>query len=589
MNIFKIAYRSLQFRGVGSLLTIISMALGIMLVVGVLTIYGVVERSFKSNSSFGYDVIVGARGGSTQLMLNTVFYLSKPVENIPYEYYLAFRNKEKRQVELKRSIAYNTHVTRSQLRQIAEETAKLTPFGGPLDLFSEVCSDSLEQAEEKKMGLNVDGKLYIYTDVAVPIALGDYFNEKFRVVGTTPEFFSEIVLDIDTGRKFEFSDGRAFEEFNATNGFFEAVVGSTVARETNTKVGDIIYPIHGDPNSQNAHIHEQGFTVVGILKPTGTANDRVAFTNLEGHFLMEDHAKPMDEKGLFGLDSNPSPVTPVSWQETEETHEDNDQVGSHLVRTRLPIEQREVTAILIRSYSEDEEEEEDFAEGGASDDEDDDSEFITIGMGQAITAMVDESELESTLEWSAYRPARAQRAADAISPVYEVTSLFENFVSPIRWLLLVLTTMICVVSGISILVGIYNSMAQRQHEIAVMRALGAGRFKVMSIMLMESLLLALCGGMLGWVAGHTLNMFVSPFVEHNTGVTLGFFNFAPPVPFLSWIMPEGIPFLPGFDIESIKLSPEFLLIPGLILLAVVVGIYPAISAYRTDVSNSLSK
>ena len=35
--------------------------------------------------------------------------------------------------------------------------------------------------------------------------------------------------------------------------------------------------------------------------------------------------------------------------------------------------------------------------------------------------------------------------------------------------------MIVIVSGIGILVSIYNSMSERQHEIAVMRALGAGR------------------------------------------------------------------------------------------------------------------
>jgi putative ABC transport system permease protein len=71
MNVFKIAWRSIQHRGLGSLLTIISMALGVMTVVAVLTIHGVVSRSFKSNSSFGYNVIIGSRGGSMQLTLNT--------------------------------------------------------------------------------------------------------------------------------------------------------------------------------------------------------------------------------------------------------------------------------------------------------------------------------------------------------------------------------------------------------------------------------------------------------------------------------------------------------------------------------------
>ena len=40
-----------------------------------------------------------------------------------------------------------------------------------------------------------------------------------------------------------------------------------------------------------------------------------------------------------------------------------------------------------------------------------------------------------------------------------------------------------VVAGIGILVSIYNSMNDRKHEIAVMRALGAGRGTVMSVIL----------------------------------------------------------------------------------------------------------
>jgi putative ABC transport system permease protein len=90
------------------------MALGVMLVVAVLTIHGVVSESFKSNNSFGYNILVGARGGGLQLTLNTVYYLSTPVENIPYEYYLAFCDADTREEELKNSIAYASHEHESQ-------------------------------------------------------------------------------------------------------------------------------------------------------------------------------------------------------------------------------------------------------------------------------------------------------------------------------------------------------------------------------------------------------------------------------------------------------------------------------------------
>ena len=66
------------------------MALGVTLVVTVLAIYGRLSEAFRRNSSFGYNMIVGAKGGSLQLTLNSVYYLSDPIENIPYDYFLEF-------------------------------------------------------------------------------------------------------------------------------------------------------------------------------------------------------------------------------------------------------------------------------------------------------------------------------------------------------------------------------------------------------------------------------------------------------------------------------------------------------------------
>ena len=45
----------------------------------------------------------------------------------------------------------------------------------------------------------------------------------------------------------------------------------------------------------------------------------------------------------------------------------------------------------------------------------------------------------------------------------------------------------------------------------------------------------------------------------------------------------------GDAAERISLPLESLLIPALVLLAILVGIWPAISAYRTDVAKSLGK
>lgn len=738
-SVVKIAWKSVMHRRFAAFMTMCSMGLGVMLIVTVLTMFGVVSDSFKSNSSLGYDMLVGAKGGKLQLTLNSVFYLSDPIETIPYEYYLEFYGSDVRTPELKNSIAFRAHEANWQ----DYELAAVPLIGGPAGLMNDMIQSSIKRQALVDLKIEPDnwtgskskfnGRFDSLADLAIPINLGDYFHE-YRVVATQPTFFEELVVkydsrpvrnwehalhyfvapewedyqwesfidsilqqDVEFSTKslsagnlevlkkikkadleasffdelkyfcvengenseqriaqfhdtietwpemfehfgdaesvesfvseitsssdwsevmdvanrvlavqsskewsdysehiseadsplkkrdkqiilarlftspqweslvksyfenirykvrinieepFKFSDGRAFETNHSENGFYECVVGSVVAAARDVKVGDFINPRHGAPDG---HDHDQGFKVVGILAPTGSPNDRVVFANLEGFYLMEDHAKPIGDKGVQEMDKDDPTRGKTITKEA-------------LKKEPLPVEQREITAILVRS-----------------DDE--------YGMGSLMMAdPINEGLLRSSLNWSPYQPSKnvKQDAAQAVSPTEEIVVLLDMFVRPMQYALLFLTCMICLVSGISILVSIYNSMAERRHEIAVMRSLGASRILVLSIILCESIIIAICGGLLGWIGGHALNQAISPYVEKNTGVQLSFFEFAPP----ATIFPDR---LWGFDfpneaLESI--SPELLLIPGLIMLAILVGLYPAISAYFTDVSKSLGK
>jgi putative ABC transport system permease protein len=171
------------------------------------------------------------------------------------------------------------------------------------------------------------------------------------------------------------------------------------------------------------------------------------------------------------------------------------------------------------------------------------------------------------------------RTAQAVLPVREIFNLFDNIVGPIQAVLLLLTVMICIVSGLSILVSIYNSMSDRRHEIAVMRALGASRGTVFTIVLLEAILLAMGGAAIGFLAGHGLIWAGNGVIEEKTGVQIGFFDFAPPM--------EDVELWVGGPTLTIPFSTEIWVIPALIVLAIVVGFWPAVEAYRTDVARSL--
>jgi len=475
VSLWRIAWRSIQQRALASSLTAFSMALGVMLLVSVLSIHGVIERSFQTNASLGYNIILGAKGGKLQLTLNTVYYLSQPIENLPYDYYMEFLPAQRRDEESKNALS-------------PPETSR-------------------------------DGKYAPFVELAIPVCLGDYYGP-FRVVGTTPEMFEYLRFGPTGDRRYEFVAGRNFRAHSPEHGLFEAVVGGTVAREMKVKLGDRIATTHGDPEGAG---HGEQFAVVGILAPSGTPQDRAVFVNMEGFYLMEGHAKPME--AATDSHGHGARSRPTSFEE-------------QLALEPLPLEQREVTAILVRT--------------------------VSPIVGPGLANQINEGPV-----------------AQAVMPVREIYQLFDLFVRPAQMLLLLMSGLICIVSGVSILVSIYNSMSERRHEIAVMRALGAERQTVMTVILCESTILSVGGGMIGWVLGHGLNWALSPHLESRTGVSIGFFDLAPGVD-IAWLW--GSVSGAGFPV-----STELLLIPALLLLAVIVGIFPALTAYRADVAASLGQ
>lgn len=360
-----------------------------------------------------------------------------------------------------------------------------------------------------------DGKYAGSVEVAVPYCMGDSFivgENVYRVVATTPDLFNEIKYTTDADGNllgYEFAEGRNFKLENA----FEAVVGSVVAAQAKLKVGDVINPTHGISASGDKH---DAFKVVGVLAPTGTANDRGVFANAEGFYLLEGHARtdlkeedierPIGPRGPAKIDSPRGALPPPVLYDNE---------GGEL--TPLPEVEREVSSILL----------------------------LTTNFGQIAIGGINKDPTSP---------------AQVVAPTGVVTKLLANIVEPVRTVLLALTIMIVVVAAISILVSIYNSMSERAHDIAVMRALGASRTAVMLIILFESILLSVLGGLAGILLGHGLVGLVAPHVVETTGIRLNALEFD---------------------------QLELVILPALVGLASLVGLLPAISAYRTDVARAL--
>lgn len=355
---------------------------------------------------------------------------------------------------------------------------------------------------------------------AMPIAIGDTTEEGgFPIVGTIPEYFTIDYAPANAKRP-----ARAFRvDGRFIRGQWEAVVGSHVANANGWTVGTQFRMVHSGADD---HVHDEKFTVVGILAPTGMPFDKTVFVHLEGYYGISGHDKPLPEaiareREFFGLE----PFTPeqmaaeikrlkrkyhIHEHKPGETHHD------HVHET--PPVQKEVTSVLLQ--------------------------FKT-----PQAALLFEGRMKKGFR------------AMAVNPVRPMRQLLSDILGPVKLMLLALTALIILVSAVGVFVSIYNSMAERRREIAIMRALGASRATVMLVILAESTLLCLGGGLLGLLLGHGLVYVTSPMVEARTGLLMNPFAF-----------------------EQLELA----LLPVLIVLASIAGLIPAISAYRTDVASNLA-
>ena len=92
MNLALLAYRSLVNRRSTAILTVVSIAISVTLLLGVEKIRINARDSF-ANTISGTDLIVGGRSGSVQLLLYSIFRIGNATNNISWESYQAITSK----------------------------------------------------------------------------------------------------------------------------------------------------------------------------------------------------------------------------------------------------------------------------------------------------------------------------------------------------------------------------------------------------------------------------------------------------------------------------------------------------------------
>ena len=251
-----IAWRNIRSRPVQTIVPalVIGLAIALALTVALLS-DGTKEGIIKASDPFGV-LVVGAKGSSQQLVVSTVLLQDNPVGNISYS------------------------------------------------IYEDLAADERVQ-------------------LAVPLAFGDNAQGK-RVIGTNYDFF-ELRSTRTSPPAFQLAEGRLFTEIleehadaesanaedeheNHVHSYedsvaFEAILGSEVAESLGLNIGDTFHASHveehADEESASAkdeHEHEQEYTVVAILEPSGTVYDRAIFTQVESLWLSHADEEYHDEE-----------------------------------------------------------------------------------------------------------------------------------------------------------------------------------------------------------------------------------------------------------------------------------------------------
>jgi putative ABC transport system permease protein len=148
----------------------------------------------------------------------------------------------------------------------------------------------------------------------------------------------------------------------------------------------------------------------------------------------------------------------------------------------------------------------------------------------------------------------------AALPAIEITRLYSLLGVGID-LMRAVAIAIIVISGISIFISLYHALNERRFELALMRSLGASRWKLFGMIILEGLLLAILGYILGMLLSRFGLYILSNAMESTYRYSLNRFG---------------------------VLQEEIGLLGITLLIGFLAALIPAISAYRTDISKTLS-
>ena len=287
-------------------------------------------------------------------------------------------------------------------------------------------------------------------DVAwsVPLSLGDSHRGE-RVLGTVPAYFNRYRYGRD--QRIELAEGTRF------NDLFDVVLGAETARRLGYHLGDELELTHGLGQAGISDHDHLPFTVVGILKPTGTPVDRTLHVSLQAvsaiHVGWETGARGRHGDELL--------------EALEDDHHDE-----------VDLTPDSVSALLIG------------LENRAS----------LLRTKRALDTYPDEALL-------------AVMPGQALNELWTITGLAERVLQAV-------SGFVVLVGLVSAMASLLSGLSARRREMAILRAVGARPVHIGGLMVVEALLMGVSGALIGVLLVYLGIGLAQPAVTARWGVVL---------------------------------------------------------------------
>ena len=366
---------------------------------------------------------------------------------------------------------------------------------------------------------------------AIPLAYGDNYRG-YRIVGTDTSYAMHY--------RARLAEGQWWQKTGAV------VLGSAVARNTGLRIGDHFHSSHGLQSEGDVHENFE-YRVVGIMAPTGSALDKLLLTAVSSVWHVHDH--PQEETA-----STPTAEKSEAASRHEHDHEHEDEEShQHENEEGHAHEHNHEHAEAEKLHHETEGEVEfgtDGEENHRHGHEEEERE-ITVGL---ITFRSPMGNIMLP------RMVNENTVMQAALPSIEINRLFSLMGSGVKTLRY-LAVLIVLISAISVFISLYQSLKERKYELVLLRVIGAGNWQLMSIILLEGVLIAVGGYLLGMIMGKLGLLAILNLITSAYQYSLDFQWFG---------------------------SSALIMLPATLGLGIAAALIPALMAYRLNISQELS-